>query len=241
MTDFLASVNTVQEAKLAEHAGADIIDLKNPDTGALGALSVDQITAILNSLEQSTLTSATIGDVPFSANTVIPAVRQIAQSGVNYIKIGLFPGGDFKYCLEALKREIKQHKLSLIAVIMADYRIDETWMSALADTGFHGVMLDTSNKSLGSLNTIISDQTLDSFILQAKQTGLYCGLAGSLTIHDIPQLIRKQPDYLGFRGALCESGQRTAGIHRNQITAVRKTINAALQIIQNAQEPAHAV
>ena len=41
MTRMLASVATLQEARLAAECGVDIIDLKNPAAGALGALPLD--------------------------------------------------------------------------------------------------------------------------------------------------------------------------------------------------------
>ncbi len=45
MTLFLASVRDAAEAEMAIGAGADIIDLKDPGQGALGALAPDTIAA----------------------------------------------------------------------------------------------------------------------------------------------------------------------------------------------------
>ncbi len=45
MTLFLASVRDTAEAEMAIGAGADIIDLKDPGHGALGALAPDTIAA----------------------------------------------------------------------------------------------------------------------------------------------------------------------------------------------------
>ena len=41
MTQLLISVKNVKETLIALDAGVDIIDLKDPDNGALGALDVD--------------------------------------------------------------------------------------------------------------------------------------------------------------------------------------------------------
>lgn len=241
MTDFLASVKTVQEAILAEQSGVDIIDLKNPDDGALGALPPDRIINILKTLDRSTKTSATIGDLPFDPRIVIPAVLQTTKTSVDYIKIGLFPVENFNHCLVELKTAIIQYKLKLIAVVFADKNIEDGLLNAIASAGFHGVMLDTADKSSGSLGSLLSDATLDRFLQQARQLGLFCGLAGSLRIEDIPRLIHKQPDYLGFRSALCEAGQRTAGIHQNRIKTVRNSIDMALNHSHDALEPTNAV
>ena len=46
MTGMLASVNTIDEALWVLNAGVDIIDLKEPANGALGALEPETITTI---------------------------------------------------------------------------------------------------------------------------------------------------------------------------------------------------
>ncbi len=69
MTAMLASVRTLDEALLALAGGADIIDLKDPARGALGAL--DQATArnIVAAIGGRAPVSATIGDLP----SMVPA------------------------------------------------------------------------------------------------------------------------------------------------------------------------
>ena len=47
MSQLLISVTSVEEAKLALIHGADIIDLKDPASGALGALPLPIIQAVL--------------------------------------------------------------------------------------------------------------------------------------------------------------------------------------------------
>jgi len=41
MTQLLISVTNVEEAQIALNSGADFIDLKDPNGGALGALPLD--------------------------------------------------------------------------------------------------------------------------------------------------------------------------------------------------------
>ena len=62
---FLASVRDRHEARLAAALGADVIDLKEPRHGALGAVARDEQRAILAALgEQRPVVSATVGDLP---------------------------------------------------------------------------------------------------------------------------------------------------------------------------------
>src|ERR1700758_3746331 len=66
MIRMLASVRNLDEARDAAGAGADLIDLKEPGAGALGAVSAPQIARIVHSLraEYPRLPiSAAIGDL----------------------------------------------------------------------------------------------------------------------------------------------------------------------------------
>ena len=47
MTRMLASVCTIKEAQIVLREGVDIIDLKDPKSGALGALDLDTISSCL--------------------------------------------------------------------------------------------------------------------------------------------------------------------------------------------------
>ena len=59
MTGMLASVANLHEANIVMQAGADIIDLKNPEKGALGAVEVDIARTIVNQVSQCQV-SATV-------------------------------------------------------------------------------------------------------------------------------------------------------------------------------------
>jgi len=60
MTGMLASVNTIDEALWVLNAGVDIIDLKEPANGALGALEPETITIIVKRINGKRPISATI-------------------------------------------------------------------------------------------------------------------------------------------------------------------------------------
>jgi dihydroneopterin aldolase len=85
-------------------------------------------------------------------------------------------------------------------------------------------MLDTADKANGRLTTKASIATLSGFVKAAKERALMVGLAGGLEPPDVPRLLSLQPDFLGFRGALCASGRREAGLDVHAVTAIRKLI-----------------
>ena len=209
MSSMLASVNSLEEALIALQVNVDIIDLKQPARGALGALDTQQVAAIVTELAQRKPISATVGDLPMQADLIFDAVKQMANTGVDYIKIGFFPDQDWQPVIVKL-RSLTQQSLKLIAVLFADQQPDFKAIKQLADAGFSGVMLDTMNKSNGSLTQVMSLTDIQQFVETTKQQQLLCGLAGSLRVVDIPVLLPLEADYLGFRGALCTDHQRTA-------------------------------
>ena len=64
MTRMLASVNGPAEAEIALAGGADIIDLKDPTRGALGAVASGVIGATVRAVGKRRLVSAVAGDLP---------------------------------------------------------------------------------------------------------------------------------------------------------------------------------
>ena len=83
-------------------------------------------------------------------------------------------------------------------------------MEIYLKNGCEKAMLDTADKKAGRLTDCLPQARLRCFVAAAQQLGLLCGLAGSLRRQDIPALAVLAPDYLGFRGALCVEGSRTA-------------------------------
>jgi uncharacterized protein (UPF0264 family) len=226
----LASVRDLDEARVAFDAGVDLIDLKQPADGALGALPVDDIRAVVNFVAGRVAISATAGNVEADAAAVHSAMADIAATGVDYVKAGLFPprwthgGRDYapvRACLAGL------HPLSgvrRIAVMFADLAPPADLVDAVADAGFDGVMVDTAHKAGLSLPDVASRAWLADFVSRARARGLLCGLAGSLRLHHVAELMTLQPDYLGFRGALCADHARAGGLDREAVLRVREAL-----------------
>jgi uncharacterized protein (UPF0264 family) len=222
MTGMLASVNSVDEALQALSANVDIIDLKQPALGALGALETDLVKAIVNEINGRCPISATIGDLPMQPELVYRAVQAMAETGVDYVKIGFFPGGDWQGTVEKLA--IFSQTTNLIAVLFADTEPDFAIIDSLKNAGFRGVMLDTIDKSRGSLTQVMTKTDIARFAGLSKDRALLCGLAGSLRLNDVAELMPYQPDYLGFRGALCVDHHRTAQLNRSSIMQIKQAI-----------------
>jgi uncharacterized protein (UPF0264 family) len=225
MTGLLASVATVDEARQAAALGADILDLKDPAKGALGAWAPDDIAAAVEALGRSAVLSATTGDLPMRPEILVAAVALVGRTGVAYVKVGFFLGGDHAACARALA-PLAARGVRLVAVLMADQGPDLGLLPHLARAGFAGAMLDTADKAAGSLRRHLDDRKLARFAHDARRFGLLAGLAGSLTIADIAPLAALGPDYLGFRRALC-AGARTAALDPEAFAAVRAALDSA--------------
>ena len=225
MTGMLSSVNSVAEALLVLDAAVDIIDLKQPALGALGALEAADVKRIVAAIDGRLPVSATIGDLPVQPEPVFNAVQAMAETGVDYIKIGFFPGDDWPGTVKKLSSLTQKH--ALIAVLFADTRPDLSIMRLLKAEGFSGVMLDTMNKRQGSLTQIMDAAELLHFVTQAKALQLLCGLAGSLRLADIPELLPLNADYLGFRGALCKEHDRVGRLNKQAVVTIKRAMQQA--------------
>ena len=224
MTGMLASVRDLEEAKHVYEGGADIIDLKEPNDGALGAVPLHQIHSVVDDLWEKCVISATIGDLPADYVKINEKVLQTAETGVDYVKVGMFSERHIETCLPNLIHCTKKG-IAIIAVFFADMEFDIDFAIRIAtDANLKGVMLDTARKNSGSLLSHKNVMQLEYFVNRAKQNDLITGLAGSLSIKDIPTLVKIDPDYIGFRTALCDNNLRVASLDTNAISSVRQSI-----------------
>ncbi|MEN9848153.1 MAG: hypothetical protein RL368_893 [Pseudomonadota bacterium] len=224
MSHFLASISTLTEAKIAFNAGADWLDLKKPAAGALGAVDLEQVQEIVHWIQDRRPVSLTLGDLPLQTDILIPALKLRLNTGVNFIKIGLFPNSDMLVCLQAISH-YSQTRIGLIAVFFADCTPDFSLLPNLAKIGFKGVMLDTARKNSGTLTDYLTFKQLSDFIQQAKNWGLITGLAGSLQQEMIAELLTLGADYLGFRGALCQQKNRTLILEESRVAAIYRALH----------------
>ncbi len=221
MIQMLASVTNLQEAQMVLEADVDIIDLKNPKLGALGAIGIPDVCDIVRHINGKKMVSATIGDLPMEAEIIAAAVESMVKTGVDIVKIGFFGQELHHACVNALK-PLSQHKL--VAVLMADQNPNIEILSLLKEAGFYGAMLDTASKNGQTLLDCMLHNDLQRFVSQAHTIGLKFGLAGSLSAQQVEILSSLKPDYLGFRGALCEQYKRVNGIELQRVLKVKNLL-----------------
>ncbi len=223
MTGMLASVNSVAEAKVVFDAGVDIIDIKNPQEGALGALEINSVKDIVKIINGEILTSATIGDINSDDSKLLDYIFNMADTGVDYVKVGLFDVNPSDYFIKTIT-DAANNGIKLVIVLFAENYQGEASIASLLQTGIVGIMLDTKEKKGKNLLAILNEDELQSFVETAKKFNLLTGLAGSLNFENIQSLLKLNSDYLGFRGALCSGNDRVKTVNAEQVKNIREAV-----------------
>ena len=237
MTRMLASVRGPDEAEIALAGGADIIDLKDPSRGALGAVEESAVRSTVERIAGRRTVSAVIGDLPLGGRAV-DAAEAMAATGVDFVKLGIFPAEDTERAVRALAPLAR--RVRLVAVLPADLSPDLDLVPALAEAGFAGAMLDTARKDGRRLLDHVPIPELRRFVASCRAAGLLCGLAGALEPPDIPRLLLLAPDLLGFRGALCAAGRpegRAGPIDPSRVALVRGLIPREERAAEIVRQP----
>ena len=220
----LVSVRDVDEALLAAAGGADFVDLKEPHDGALGALPLATIAAVVAALRArhpGRKISATVGDpggLAFAA--LLERVAATAACGVDYVKVGLRPGDQATLAALAVTRA------TVVPVFVADHGLDAALIDAACAAPFPALMLDTEAKLGGSLLDRLGDAELARFVARSRAAGRLAGLAGALRADELPRLARLAPDFAGFRSAVCDGG-RSGALSAARLQALRHRLQGA--------------
>lgn len=215
MTRLLFSViNAVEAAQIK--AFADVVDVKDPSKGPLGAPDVRVVAAALNEVGGAAPVSASLGDAGFTAIAgQIELAKSFADEGVSMVKIAscLSPVGTehvIKKIRDALPRRVK-----IVATAYADKSPPESllgFVDIANRSGADGVLLDTSVKNGRTLFDHVDEDTLGAIVSAGRATGIFVALAGSLGFGDLARVARVNPDYAGFRSAISSNGRAAPGV-----------------------------
>jgi hypothetical protein len=212
----LVSPCSIEEA--TRSLAADIIDVKRPAEGSLGANFPWVIRAVKGMTEIPV--SAAIGDFDYRPGSAALAAYGAACAGADYIKIGLmFNGRDrAREVIAAVVKAVKDEfpEKSVVIAAYSDHARLGTippFEAALlaAECGADVAMVDTGLKDGKSTFDFMDEGTLADFTESNRGSGLLTALAGSLRFEDISRLKRINPDIIGVRGMVC-GGDRSATI-----------------------------
>jgi uncharacterized protein (UPF0264 family) len=218
----LVSPQNPTEAIECVRGGADIIDVKNPVEGSLGANFPWIIREIRRIVPAHIPISATLGDVPYKPGTVALAALGAARSGASYIKVGLFGTKNKEeaiYVMEAVSQTVAEFTLP-VEVVAAGYAegkeigcINPLLIPEIAhESKSNLAMIDTYNKKNGkSIFDILDFDDLTHFVKSSRKWKLGVALGGSISLKHISILKKLKPDIVGIRGAVCDNHDRIKG------------------------------
>ncbi|MBU4534483.1 MAG: (5-formylfuran-3-yl)methyl phosphate synthase [Euryarchaeota archaeon] len=230
----ISPINT-QEALEAIEGGADIVDVKNPKEGSLGANFPWIIQEVREMTPEHMMVSATLGDVPYKPGTVSLAAMGALVSGADYIKVGLYGTCNYGEALEVMENVVKTiRKNSSKAVVVASGYADAHRVGAVdpmeipkvaADSGADLAMVDTAVKDGKTLLDFMDMNQLNKFVSEIHDYGLKSALAGSVKKEQLKPLYDIGCDVVGIRGAACTGGDRNSGkIHRSAVRELKEMI-----------------
>ena len=234
----LVSVTDVHEAVEAVLGGADIIDVKNPDEGSLGARGPAVIRAVREAVPPHLPVSAALGDLPDIPGTAALAALGAAVAGADYVKIGLADISSAPRAAGLLKEVLHavaawHRTVRVVAVGFADGpRLGtigpEGAADAAAQAGVHGCMLDTLDKSSGrGLLQLLSLADLHRFVDRLHRAGMEAALAGSIRAEEIPLVAKTGAGIVGVRAAACSGDRRTGRVTRERVAWLKHVIEVA--------------
>jgi (5-formylfuran-3-yl)methyl phosphate synthase len=231
----LISPINAEEALESIEGGADIVDVKNPKEGSLGANFPWVIKNIREITPEGMHVSATLGDVPYKPGTVSLAAAGAVVSGADYIKVGLYGTKNYDEALEVMENVVKSvREFDEDALVVASGYADAHRVGAVdpmeiprvaADAGADLAMVDTAVKDGKTLFDFMDVEKLQKFNDSIHDYGLKSALAGSVKKDQLKLLYDIGCDVVGIRGAACTGGDRNNGsIHRTAVKELKDMI-----------------
>ena len=220
----LVSVRSVQEAVAALDGGADLIDIKEPQRGALGRADDKVIASIVAAVGGRRPVSAAMGELREADNWQAPITQ------LKYVKFGLALCGEYLW----RERLLKLRSLggpTVVPTAYADWqcaqapRVDDV-VAFVAEHQFPVLLIDTHEKDGRNLFSWLSPDSLRQSISFLRASGCDVALAGSLSARDLDAIAELQPAWLAVRGAACANGDRKSGIDVERVRGLKVAIDS---------------
>ncbi len=244
MTGLLVSVRDTDEAAVALAAGVDVIDIKEPFRGSLGAASAETVASVLSCVAGRAVVSAACGElVDWDAKSSwtrqfieveCPARPRLAK--IALARCDGLPDWQDHWRVWA---ETLPAGTSPVGVIYADRAIAQSppWEAIVAlanEIRAPYVLVDTYDKSSGTLFDHWSAAMLRAFAEDVSVAGLGIVLAGSLRGDDILRATEFEPDFIAVRGAACRGG-RTGAVDAAAIRRILESLGRTRDVARREE------
>ena len=229
----LVSVVSGEEARHAISGGADIVDVKDPREGALGAPAPGVLSDVVRIVGSAAPVSVALGDLPDLPHTAALAARGAALSGAAYVKVGLRGVRDLERAVTMMSAVADAVRVDGVAVVAATYAdaaaLDPPALSPaslpelVARTGIAGALVDTFTKDGRGLYGWVSEEELAELIDRTRSAGAIFAVAGQLRPGE---LCRVPADVVGVRSAVCRAGDRASDLQAELVAAAVAELRA---------------
>jgi uncharacterized protein (UPF0264 family) len=207
MIKTLGSIKNIDEAQALSNLSFDIIDIKNVDDGALGYVGDKQIELISNKIANKDI-SVTAGNHIHPNNREIEnRLSFLCSKGIKFMKIGIFSMDYLDQHIIFLKKA-STYNIQTVGVIFADKSLRMDDIYNVCKLNYDGLMIDTVTKSENSTLDLLSADFITTFIQECHKENKFSGISGSINQDNIQYAMQFKSDFIGFRGALCNSSQR---------------------------------
>jgi uncharacterized protein (UPF0264 family) len=217
MPKLLVSVRNVQEAALALAAGVDLVDIKEPARGPLGAATPEIIQEILRQADRRAQTSVAFGELlEYECDNrlrgLLCRVKPAIAHWPDYVKVGLSGCGSIANWPERWRQFLDgvPPQTTPVAVIYADWSRagspPPAEVIAQARTlQSTAVLIDTYDKQGPGLLRLHCVAMVQSLIDEIHAARMEVAVAGQLTLEDALAIAPLRPDYIGVRSGVCRS------------------------------------
>ncbi len=231
MAGLLISVKNPEEALTVARFPVAILDIKNPENGALGAASRQDLQEIVRALADREPSNAPKMLRSFSAgelidwastksNSTIPAfygaelVEQFA-----FVKIGLAgmaKPADWKQRWQKVFESLPA-VTQPVAVAYLDHGLAgapppaDVIEFATEQSECSTILFDTFDKS-GDLFDSLNGDELKRIVSRSRSGGLATVVAGSVSRSNLGIVLVADPDYIGVRGAVCNGTRESVAV-----------------------------
>ena len=176
----LVSVVSAAEARRALAGGADIIDVKDPSEGALGAPAPRVLSEVVDAVGGAAPVSVALGDLPDLPHTAALAARGAVLSGAAFVKVGLRGVVDLDRAVAVMRAvaDAVGDRADVIAAAYADAgALDPPALAPalLPDvvrlTGIAGALVDTFVKDGRGLYGWLSEGDVAGLVARTRAAG----------------------------------------------------------------------
>jgi uncharacterized protein (UPF0264 family) len=236
----LVSVRSAAEALRALAGGADLIDVKEPNQGSLGAANNDTISAVVGVVNGQAPVSAALGELVDFIGTPNGEGQRTLVDGVSLFKIGLARCSavnnwqtHWQYAVDNLVSTSPKSNSQAVAVVYADWHAAQSpspheVLSMAIQCRCPALLIDTWEKSGETLFDYWPVAELQDFTTEVRRHDIAIVLAGSLTGQNVTTAARLVPELIAVRTAACEGG-RAGTVSERRVRELKNVIASSMR------------